>query len=280
MDFYSHVAAWVKSSQAVNNFVSSVVLFIAISFLRSFALRSVREMNAAPEVRRKLMVQVRNGALLLMIIGLLLIWGTELKTFAVSLVAIAAALVIATRELLLCLLGGLLRASTKMFEIGDRVEIGDFRGDVINHNFLSTSLNEIGPGKELHQFTGRILTIPNSLFFSQPLINESATGPFVLHTFRVAFKRSEDWKNHERLLLDSARKECSAYLADAMKQFEQFSREEGLEVPNIEPRISRVLRDAETVELVIRIVVPARRKGRIEQAIIHRYFDGTSAGQL
>src|SRR5690625_7675079 len=73
------------------------------------------------------------------------------------------------------------------------IQIKDFRGDVIDQNFLATTILEVGPGKITHQLTGRMTVIPNSLFVSEPVINESFTNDFVLHVFTIPFKREDNW---------------------------------------------------------------------------------------
>src|SRR5690606_27740699 len=84
---------------------------------------------------------------IILLIGILFIWGQELRDFALSLVAVAAALVLATKEVILCLMGGLLKASTKLFENGDRISVSGYKGKVIDHTLLTTTLIETGPGR-------------------------------------------------------------------------------------------------------------------------------------
>ncbi|WP_159455756.1 mechanosensitive ion channel domain-containing protein [Pseudobacteriovorax antillogorgiicola] len=210
---------------------------------------------------------------MLILLGSITIWSNELQTAAVTLLAIAAALVIATKELILCIMGSLWRFSTKAYDVGDRIEVGAFRGDVFQYNMFSTKLYEIGPGKDHHQFTGRMIELPNSLLLNTPVINESKTGPYVLHVFRVPFRKSEDWKGAAKLILGMAIEECSEYIEEAKRQFQRNSSKHVIESPNVEPRLHYSFSSSDQVDLVIRIPVPSKQKGRLEQAIIQRYID-------
>jgi small-conductance mechanosensitive channel len=266
--------ALIDETNIYTNLVATLILIVVIVFVRAASIRTIRKWNVPnAEMRRKWIVQTKNTAILLGLVGLLFIWGDELKTFAVSLVAIAVALVVATKELILCVLGGIFKAGTHVFAIGDRIEINGMRGDVIDHNLINTTLYEIGPGKDLHQFTGRVVVIPNSKFFTEPIINETTTGNYVLHNFKVPFKREDNWKQAREDLLKASSEVCESYLSDAKKQFQSFGKKEGIEVPSVDPRVSLAYPEPGRIDLVVRVPAPNTRKGKVEQAILARYED-------
>ena len=97
----------------------SVLLGIRYALRRAILRRDALE----PDMKRRWLVSVRNATFLLFLMGIMLIWAREIQTVALSMVAIAAALVLATREMILCLLGSLYRTSTNAYSIGDRIEI-------------------------------------------------------------------------------------------------------------------------------------------------------------
>ena len=97
-------------------------------------------------------------------VGLVLIWPEQLRTLALFLVAVA--IVLATKELIRYLTGGFLKMAARSFPIGDRVEVNNLRGDVINQTMLTTTIMEIGPGQLTHQYTGRSIALPSSIFLS------------------------------------------------------------------------------------------------------------------
>src|SRR5690606_24394117 len=137
------------------------------------------------EDKRRWIIQIKNISFIVLAAGLFGIWATELRAFALSLVAVAAALAISTKEIIQCFLGGFYITSAKPFELGDRIEINGVRGEVIDHNFLSTTLLEIGPAREINQLSGRQLVLPNSVFLSGPLQNQSLQQDYVLQTLRL-----------------------------------------------------------------------------------------------
>ena len=256
----------------LRNLVVSILAVIVLLVLRRVVIRTVLKKELPVEVRRRLLVNSRNAVLLFVLLAFVFIWAQELRTLALSAVAIAAAIVIATKELILCLSGSLYRASAGAFAVGDRVEIGNYRGDVIDQTLLSTTLLEIGPGQSSHQHTGRAIVIPNGMLLTAAVVNETFTQEFVLHLFPVPVKGDEDWKEAEKQLLDAANAECLPYLEDAKRHFAKMQRRFSLESTQIEPRISVFQPDPGRINLLVRIPVPARQKGRVEQAILRRYL--------
>lgn len=260
------------SEEVVKNLTASGMAIFALFVLRFLSLRIVLKDDLPPEEKRRIVVNSRNAVLIGIVFALVFVWAKELQTLALSAIAVAAAIVLATKEIILCLSGGFYRASSGSFKVGDRIEVGVFRGDVIDQTLLSTTLLEIGPGQTSHQQTGRKIVLPNSIYLTTPVINETFTEDYVLHLFSLPFKVEDDWQKAEQLILDAARGECENYLATARPHFEDIQKQYALEVTQIEPRVSVLLPEPGRVNLLVRIPTPARRKGRVEQAILRRFL--------
>src|SRR5690554_576439 len=252
--------------------LSSALLILAVVVLRSVAARFIRSHVQSADLRRRWLVQTRNGMVLLLVLGLVMIWAEELRTVAISIVAIAVAFVVATKELILCITGSILKMASRSFVIGDRIQVKDFRGDVIDQNLLATTILEVGPGKLTHQRTGRMAVIPNSLFVSEPVINESFTEDYVLHVFTVPFKREDNWQLAQTVLLDVTRAQCGPFLEIARRYMRRLGDRRGLEVPVVDPRVSIQVPVAGELHLVVRFPCRPSQRSAIEQAILTEVF--------
>lgn len=248
--------------------ISTAVLIIAVVVLHLLVSGFIRRNVQSPELRRRWLVHSRNGLMLLLLLGLVMVWGEELRTLALSIVAIAVAFVVATKELILCITGTILKVGARSFSIGDRIQIKELRGDVIDQNLLVTTILEVGPGRITHQRTGRMVVIPNALFLSEPVINESYTHDYILHVFTVPYRREDDWRGAREALLESARKHCAPYLDDVRRYMEQLSRQRGLDIPTVEPRVTIQVPTAGEVHLVVRVPTKSGQRTYIEQSII------------
>ena len=110
-------------SEAVRNAVSSVALLVAVLVGRTFAARVVRRSPLPSESRLRWMARIRSAALVTFFLALTIIWAEELRAVAVSIVAVAVAFVLATKELILSVSGSLVRSSSRAFSLGDRIEV-------------------------------------------------------------------------------------------------------------------------------------------------------------
>lgn len=274
----STLEEFVTSGSYMSLLVSSGVLIVIVIALRALAVRYIRRNVASTELRRKWLVQSRNGFILLLLLGLVLIWGEELRTLALSVVAIAVAFVVATKELIMCVTGSILKTGARSFNLGDRIQVKDFRGDVTDQNLLATTILEVGPGKTTHQRTGRMIVLPNALFVSEPVINESYTHNYILHVFTVPFKREDDWRAAREAILESANRYCEPYLKEVKHHMKQLGEERGLDVPTVEPRVNIQVPAAGEIHLIIRIPVKAGQRNYIEQSILSDVFDENDFG--
>lgn len=258
--------------EIVGNLLASLFAIVVLFILRFVSLRFVLRDDMPADEQRRLVVNSRNAVLIGIVFALVFIWAKELQTLALSAIAVAAAIVLATKEIIMCLSGGFYRASSGTFKVGDRIEVGVFRGDVIDQTLLSTTILEIGPGQTSHQQTGRTIVLPNSMLLTAGVINETFTEDYVLHLFTVPLKAEDDWQHAETLILETAKSECAAYLEAARPYFAEMQKRYAMEVTQIDPRVSVLLPDPGRVNLLVRVPVPARRKGRVEQAILRRFM--------
>ena len=68
----------------------------------------------------------------------------------------------------------------KPFQIGDRIAIGDVKGDVVDITLTHIYLGEIGGTTSAEESSGRIILIPNAQLFELRLINYTLNDDYVL----------------------------------------------------------------------------------------------------
>jgi len=266
------LAMWYLERGILTKIVLSALLVAAALVLRTLVVRAVARSVDRLELRRKWVVSIRNGVIVLVGAGLTAIWADALRTLAVSLIALAVALVIATKELLQSILASLMKAVTNPFSLGDRIEIAGYRGDVIDQNLLTTTIVEVGPGKAFHMRTGRKITFPNGLLLSTCVVNESYTEQFVVHAFSIPLRLEEDWQRAERILLEAAEEQCRDFREAARESMRKLEENYGLDGLSVDPRVHVQVTDPGRLNLLVRFAAPVGRQGRIEQAIIRRFL--------
>jgi small-conductance mechanosensitive channel len=266
--------SWLNiDSSIVLDGLKSLIVLAALLATRTLIVRWIsRNPTLSMESKRRWVVTTRNSILFALLLGLVIIWAHELQAFAVSLVALAAAMVLATKELILCWSGAALRVGGKVYGVGDRIQIAGYRGVVLDHDVFTTKLLEIGPGQSAHLYTGRVTFFPNSLLLSSPLIKENPEQEYGLYTLVIPIKANTDWQKAERTLLEVAKTECAPFREEAVRQMKLLEQTNLLEAPSPEPRITIQVPEPDAIHLVLRFPAPDRGRSRVEQAILRRYL--------
>jgi small-conductance mechanosensitive channel len=173
--------------------LASVSLILALLAARLVAGRALRRRNdLAEQVARRWTANLRNVLILVGVVGLIMIWAPQLRTFALSLTAVAVAIVVATKELILCLSGAALRTFTRAFSVGDMIEVGTTKGEVLDLDLLAARLKEFETRDGSIVPTGRTVTLPYSLLFASPakVLAHSSRG--IEHSFHLTFDTDVD----------------------------------------------------------------------------------------
>lgn len=90
----------VTISPLLNKIISSGIVLLIVFALRMIVVRGlVKREGLTPTIRRRWMIATRNGAFFLVLAGLVFVWFEQLRTLAATAVVVAAAIVIATKEL-------------------------------------------------------------------------------------------------------------------------------------------------------------------------------------
>lgn len=165
-------------------------VLVIVGWATRRALRARADLPA--QALRRWRANIRNALLLVAMVGLLMIWAPQLRTFALSLTAVAVAVVVATKELILCLSGSAFRTITRAYSIGDFVEIGDHRGEVLDINLLASRLREFDARESSLRSRELSSLVPHSLLFTNPVRILARAGANPDHVFSLVFETKLD----------------------------------------------------------------------------------------
>lgn len=255
--------------------IATVVLVLVLGasryFIASYIRRSRRDWTS--QQRLRWISSTRSFVFILILVSVIFLWGETIQGFAISVFAIAFALVFSVKELCMSFNGSVVRFRGKLFDIGDRIEVGEVRGDVIDTTLLSTTVEEVGRGASNHLYTGRRISFSNSIFLSQPVINESFLENYTMIRMEIPLKLEADWKGGKCLLLKIAEEEAAPYLEQSRRRMAQMERRRGMQLPSVEPRVTIGLPEVDKVVLHLRMPSPTHLKERLEQVVLCRFLE-------
>lgn len=266
--------------QQLTPVVLTCVLLLGAVMVNHVVARVLRRKNASrpSEVLLSKLVASRNILAVLVVIALLMVWVRELAGFVLSIAAIAGAMLIVSKELIMCWLGTIMRTVSRPFQIGDIVEIGTWRGKVIDSDLLTTTLLEMGPA---HQFTGHHAQLPNSVFLNLPVKNLSVTGPYFLNFLVIPLAGTADIDQLRQVLLAAALPVVKPFQAEAAEHMQRIADFHVIDLPSCEPKALIEPVDSRQVNLVLRFACPAQQRVSVEQQILVRFYAtaGLAAGK-
>lgn len=258
---------WLTDPLVARLFVT-VLLIAAVAVARSvIAGRIAHRQNVPEERRRRDLFYMRSGLSLVLVIGLFMIWIGQIQSVLLSLTAVTVAIVIAIKELLMCVSGFLLRTTGKLFSVGDWIECNGMRGEVTDLTLLSTTLLELDTGARGYGFTGRTFILPNSVFLSHPVHRENQGRDFVSHRFAITLENPVDAVAAVEWLEQRAGEACSAFLAEARTQRGNTERRLGVTLGGVEPAVTVATTDIGKIQLHIALFCPAAKAVALEREI-------------
>ena len=167
---------WESLQQKLIQTVLAITLcYLLIFILVRISNRRIKNLKARHVIRKNI-VYIVNISLILFVI---LIWIRNIGSITIFLGVASAGIALALQEVILSMAGWFLILMRRPFEVGDRIELGGVKGDVIDIRLFQTSLLEIGNWVDADQSTGRIVNVPNSFVFKKEMYNYNRGFEFI-----------------------------------------------------------------------------------------------------
>lgn len=250
----------------------TVLLALVLAAAARLATAAVQRRSSAENMRFWTLT-FRNAATAVFVFGAGVIWIAELQAILVALGAAAAGFLIGFKEQWQSLLAFWVRVLKRHYGLNDIIEVDGVRGRVLDITWLTTSLAEIGAGKDELAYSGRVVHLPNAKLLMANLVVENVTGAYAIHTFEVPLPRHAHALRAADLLSEIAHRHCQSLYAAAEGHMLAQQRVHGLEAPDVKPRTRLHIEAEGRIVVMVRIVVPVREKARLEQAIIRELLE-------
>ena len=181
-------------------FLQSLAIIILLYFVRTLIVKLLikRIEDVRNRYRWKEAIDYLSIVMGLMLLGH--IWIEGIKSILTFLALISAGLTIVLKEIILNLASWIIILWRRLFNVGDRIQIGDYIGDVIELGLFYFTLIEVGRWVYADQSTGRIVKVPNGLVLTQPVANYNKGIPYIWDEIRVPLSAESNWKKAKDIL--------------------------------------------------------------------------------
>lgn len=216
-------------------------------------------------------------ALSIIIVGR--IWFEGMHSIATFLGLLTAGIAIALKDPLVNLAGWIYIMSRRPFHLGDRIQIGDYAGDVVDIGLFQFAIMEIGNWVDADQNTGRIVYIPNGLLFSQPLGNYTEGWfEYIWTEVAVRITFESNWRKAKGILVNIAEKHGKHLSAPAQRKAQEASMRYVIFQSSVQPTVYTSVKN-NGVQLSVRTLCDPRRRRHVEQAIWEEVLESFNRNQ-
>jgi small-conductance mechanosensitive channel len=272
----------------------TVAFLIILWLLRRFANNLTRELLHRPHKGRVWFWtgQVLNlTTALLLILGLLTIWFDNPNSIATALGLVTAGVAFALQKVITAIAGYFVILRSNIFSVGDRIEMGGVRGDVISLGFIETKIMEMGQPLSIggttssswvksRQFTGRIVTVTNDRIFEEPVYNYTRDFPFLWEEISIPISYQADRDRAEQILLECAERHTERINEMSRESLRIMRDRYFLHSHDLTPKVYYRITN-NWLELTVRFVVRERAIRDLKDAVsrdILKAFDNAGIG--
>lgn len=195
----------------------------------------------------------------LAIINIILIWVKEQVSVATLVGIGGAGLTLALHQPVTAIAGWLLLLIRRPYDTGDRVQIGNVKGDVIDIRLFYTSLLEIGNWVGSDQSTGRVVHCPNNKIFTEDIFNYTRGFEYIWNEIKIIVTFESDWEKAKQIIHDAAVKEDLDLGKSVREGITRMSRKYLIHYEKLTPVVWANIVDF-GVELTLRYLTDARKR--------------------
>ena len=281
------------SAESGRKLLMSIVLIVALLILRWLLAALNRYLiERHPNAPATFWIrQIVNIVLVVVLaFGLASIWLNNPAHLTTAMGLLSAGLAFALQKPISAIAGYLVILRGRTFHVGDRILMGDVRGEVIAVGFIQTTIMEMGepPGEQAdapamwvkgRQFSGRVVTVSNSMVFDKPVYNYTRDFPYLWEEMTIPVTYDADRAKAEEIILEAARRhsmQTSRVSAEAMRHMQEVY---FVNSTDFEPRVFYRLTD-NWLELAVRFVVADRGIREVKDAMSREIIEGFDAAGI
>jgi small-conductance mechanosensitive channel len=254
------------NSELVYNIIATIAVIISLWVIRLVLVRLM--MRGTEDIRSRYIFQ-KTATYISIILGIFLItriWFSEMGELTTFLGLLSAGIAIALKDIVVNVAAWVFLVWVRPLTVGDRIQIGEHRGDVIDIALFHFTLMEIGNWVDSDQSTGRIIKVPNGRIFSEPLANYSQGFQYIWNEVPVLVTFESDWRKAKDILFDIARRRTEDLSGKAEKRVREASMRFMISYSKLTPTVYTSVKDC-GIMLTIRYLTEPRRRRTTEEVI-------------
>ncbi len=277
------LSLWLQQSLGIGSdtqlrFLETLLTLLVLWILRQVLLHTLVQRIANSRARYQWRKTVDY---LFFLIGFLLIWPIwfrGIQSLATYLGLLSAGLAVALKDPIVNLIAWVFIFWRRTFEVGDRIQVGNYAGDVVDIRLFQFSLMEIGNWVDADQSTGRILHLPNGMVFTSVLANYTKGSQYIWNEIPVLITFESDWEKAKSILREIARNHADKMVASAEASFREAARQYLIQYDTLDSSVYTSVKDSGILLTIRYLCEPRQRRDSTQfvwESILHAFAKHT-----
>lgn len=244
-------------------FIAVLVTFLVLSLILSLLKKKLLIKAKTKKQKSNILLFINMVKYVFILIFLIVLAFSYSGSWAeLGLVAglLTAAAGLALSKPLSGIVAWLVMVTKRPFEIGDRIMIGDVKGDVKDITLTHILLDEVGGTIDGEERSGRTVIVPNSTLFEEKIINYTAHDDFILDEINTLVTYESNLREAESIIKDA--------VAEVMEPVWKKLPKDLVKEPKI-----RLSFEESGVNIGVRYYTPAINRNKLSTEIIREIFD-------
>jgi small-conductance mechanosensitive channel len=241
--------------------LTSLVVIVLVATLQRLVLAVVSRRVQDVRARYRWRKTTTYFAVPIAILAVGRIWFVGFESLATYLGLLSAGVAIALKDPLVNMAAWGFILWRRPFDVGDRVQIGEHAGDVIDLRLFQFTLLEIGNWVDADQSTGRIIHIPNGKVFTEPLANYNKGFNYIWNELPVLITFESNWEQAKAILLDLAHRHAAHLTPGVESDIKRISQRFMIFYTALTPTVYTAVADSGVMLTIRYLCQPRERRG-------------------
>ena len=249
--------------------------YIVILLITYFIKRTLKRTIKSNDNKYRAQKAVNVFGYLLIVSVVLFVYSDKPGNIGVALGVAGAGIAFALQEVIISIAGWFSIMIGGIVGVGQRIKVGDVKGDIIDIGVMNTTVMEIGDWVDGDLYNGRIVTLANSFVFKEKVHNYSAEYPFLWDEIIVPLRTESDYQLARKVFTNVLSEFCGQYATNSEKQWGKLTDKYRVEEAQVQPMVTLQF-DENWISYTLRYIVDYKKRRSTKDPIYTRLLEEIS----
>jgi len=245
--------------------IITIFLILLFWILKYIIARIIKKQKISPQRRYRWSKTTHYSLMIIFIIFIGRLWFKGIQSITTLIGLMSAGIFIALRDPLVNLAGWAFILWRRPFKVGDRIQISNYAGDIIDLDLFQFTILEIGNWVDADQSTGRIIHIPNGKVFNEMQANYGKAFQYIWNEIPVLITFESNWEKAKKNLIEIAKNNTDDVKEIMENQIHEASKKYYIHYNKLSPIVYTSVRDSGILLTIRYLCNPYKRRGSENQ---------------